>query len=295
MKNLAGKRFHEWTWRVAVALAVWLVAGCGSSDSGAEDGARQATPKQQIETALENAQTGLTERNGRAVCDELSHAETMQLAASAYQGLATCEGVVEALLKRHPVESGDLPDVASIQIVGQRASVEAKQTGKRVPIYYAFDKERGQWKLATVEVLLPADFTPPPLGPGRDFSDPTGLDTKGKIEEVLYDLQGDFPEELGTSVCYELTAAGQREIEQSGIGSGSCPERVPEITRRAMRHGFKPRASEFLSITVNGKRATALVRDPGRPPYRVPFIKGPDRWAMPSLSYSSGIDLEELR
>jgi hypothetical protein len=113
------------------------------------------------------------------------------------------------------------------------------------------------------------------------------------IKETLGDVQADFGGDMPGSICPELTAAGEREIE-SGPGGGrrNCSGTILELQRRMKQRGREPRYSKVLSIRVTGRFATALVVDPNepdKPPYRVPFVKDEFGWALPSLTYAEPI------
>lgn len=277
-----------WVVAAVTAFLALTAAGCGSSTE-------RESVKDQIATALVTLEADLTEGDGDGVCRALPQAASLEIATSGYHSLATCEGVVEAIARRRHV-AGDKArrwSVISVRPNKEGAIARVRETGGQ-PIYIQFKRGGdGRWRLATLEALGTPELRADAAGPGHDYSDPEGP-PKIKIAEVLHDLQGDFPRKLGNSVCYELSRAGRRQVETSGIGSGTCEQRIPEVTRRALSQGFEPMSSKILWIRIDRRRATALVRDPGGPAYRVPFVKEGEDWKMPSLQYVTGLDLDRL-
>jgi hypothetical protein len=134
--------------------------------------------------------------------------------------------------------------------------------------------------------------------PKPDFYDPHGASEEIQIREVITDVQRDFPARIGSGVCHELTPAGRREIVDTGISAyDTCKLIVPEIVRRMRAQGVAPRFPKVLKVTIDGARATALLREPGGEPYRIPLVKLPgidNGWKLPSLALLQPVGNEQL-
>ena len=303
MQTLGGSRPAAAS--VAAVGAIVLCLASSGCEIGGGDGARSANDrladaggaKMQILGALHEIQANLAAGHGAQVCRDLSSVGRIEVVTSGVGEQATCEQVVETIGARGRPATLERPwKVRSVTIRdgGQATILAAGPDGS--PRYVGFVRERrGVWKLATIESLVPGGLDVPTAGPGHDFGDPQDVGPKAAIKEVLYDIQSDFPRGLGSSVCWELSEAGQREIETSGIGSGSCQRRIPSIAKRALAAGFEPRFSRIRSVRIRGGRAGALVREPDGSLRRVPFVKGPHGWKAPSLTVAESIDFDHLR
>lgn len=297
MSDLGRSRWAAWAATISMVAAMSLAAGCGDDEDDHAAKTPPQNPKGAIAKALNGIVSDLAAGNGAGVCGALSRAAAIEVATAGYGRLARCEDVIEAIAAKRGKRDGKALryEVVSARRDGARATALVRTPGER-PRYFGFTQASdGTWRLPGLESLAPDAVRPPPEGPGSDFSDPAQGGAKAKIREVIYDLQGDFPRGLGDSVCFELSAAGRREVEASGIGKGECADRIPEIARRALANGIGPRSSKILSVEVDGGRATAVLRDPGGPPYRAHLTFGPEYWKMARLHYVTGADLEQLR
>lgn len=253
--------------------------------------------KAQIAEALEDVQVSIAAGKGLGVCHELSEQGELAVAESLGRtGIQACKDVISmtAERRRRAGAKSALSEILSIDVNGTTAVAHVEDPDGSTR-YVPFVREGTAWRVTSLALVDDTVVENAPLGPGHDFSDPRGGGPAGDVKETLYDVQGDFPLGLGNSVCFELTAAGRDEIERSGIGAGDCEARLPTITRRALAGGMRPRRSTVLSVRADGRRAIVVVKDPHRPPYRVPFVKTAEGWKLPSLTLVEPLDLKRLR
>jgi hypothetical protein len=285
---------------IAIAIAV-LTTSCG--DGGDGDTSSSSSPpsfKTQVSGLMDEMEDDLEAGDGAGICESLTAETRLEVATAGFQHLTNCAAVFEEVARQRRA-SGLIKrrsKVISTQKYGGNGGALIKNAeGSSGAVSFTANSVGG-WALSKLESLEGMGLVRVAEleGPGHDFGDPANATDKGSVEEVVYDLQGDFPRGLGSSVCYELSAAGQREVESSGIGKGDCVKRIPEIAKRARANGMRPRSSRILSVRISGGQAVAVLRDPGGEPYRARLVDVPqDGWKMERLGYATGIDLERLR
>lgn len=296
MNTLRGRRAQMHAVGATIAVMAFAVgdAGCGDGADG-QAGRVTTTPAEiraEIHDDLPRIQAELVAGNGPGVCESLSGAGEIETVTSGIGRLTECADVVEWIAARgRRLRVDEKPwKVRAITLRDREAMVLAAAADGSSRYATFVETEKGEWKLDSLTALAPAALDNDPLGPGHDFSDPRGVSEKARVAEVVYDIEGDFPRGLGNSVCHELTPAGQRQIEQSAVGSGSCVDRIPEIAKRALAAGIAPRSSKVVSVQVDGRRATALLRDPATPPYRVDLELGSPDWKLVRITALLPID-----
>lgn len=277
----------RWTTSAALLLMLTGAIGCGGDAGGASDGDGSGTEAAIAQTLL-SVQRGLAARDGEAVCGALTATGSYELGRLRGGGPGSCARMVgEIGVREHENWKPKAYEIVSVKLNGARASALLRVAGGepyRVP--FARDKS-GAWRLTSLVLLDVEAVDNPPYGPTRPYVEPPR-----KIpEEDLYDVQGDFARDRGESVCDDLTPAGRRELKPYGPPGESCPDTVRRIKDRLMLGGYQLPFSRLLSVSIDGGRATLLVKDPGRPPYRVPVVIGPGDWKLPSLRYAEPIEL----
>jgi hypothetical protein len=317
---------------VAVALAavtLGLLAGCGGGDddggdakaqSGTSGGAEEISYKRageladiddrlvddppgvkaDVDEVLEDLQVSIALVQGLMACAELSTVAEMAVAQSVGSNdRRACRDVVDAIgeKRRKLGQKSPLSKVLSVSVRGNEATARVLYPDGEIRYIPFVEDSDVVWRASSLDLVDDEAVEPSPEGPGSDKSDPRGLSERELIEEVVYDLEGDFLLGKGSSVCFELTEDGQREIEQSGIGNGGCAQRIPTITKRALARGYQPRYSRIGKVTIDGKRATAVVKPTLRPRQQVHFVKteGLDGgWKATSVR-DIGVDLDKLQ
>lgn len=254
------------------------------------------TDEGQIGETLEDVQVSIAEANGASVCHELTEAAELAVARSGRSSdPRACSDVVRRVAqeRRRRGSKTALSEVLSVKLRGNEATARVRYPDGSVR-FIPFVKEGGiVWKASSLDLIDELIVENPPEGPGHDFTDPHDVGDRAVIREVLYDSEGDFPRELGQSVCHELTPRGQREIVPRARGLYTCEDRMEPIARRALAGGYQPLFSEFRSIRIDGKRATAVVKSPGRKARTVRFVETADGWKLPSVRYI-GVDSKLL-
>ena len=234
-------------------------------------------------------QDGLAAGDGRAVCGALTATGVYELGRLRGGEPGACARVVGEFGKREDeMWKPKTFEVVSVDLHGGRASALVRASGRGAPYRVSFVRDgSGAWKLTSL-VLLDADaIDNPPFGPTHPYEEPP----REIPQEDLYDIQQDFARDRGASVCDDLTPAGRREVLAYGRAGESCEEAVETIKERLVTRGHQLRSSRLLSVSVDGDRATLLVKDPGRPAYRVPVVIGPGDWKLPSLRHAEPIEL----
>ena len=285
-KKSAG-RTEQITWERALEIA-------GADDRQAPAGGGDGD---QIAELLEDVQVSLSAGSGQGVCTELSTGGQMAMARSiGGRDFQSCKDVAHRVSRerRQTGATTDLSEVLSVDVRRKTATARVRYPDGSIRLIPFMKENPWAWKLTTIDLVDENVIENDSLGPGHDFSDPRGVGPKGAIEEVIFDVLGDFPRGLGNSVCHELTPSGRREVERSGIGRGDCEKRLPAMTRRALARGYQPRFAEVEAVRIDGSRATARIAEYGHRPRTVPFVKTGEGWKLPSVGYA-GVELSRLR
>jgi hypothetical protein len=271
----------------AIALAV-IVAGCGSGGESASGFA--AGDQEMIERTLRDVQLGFAAGDGRAVCRELTATGFYELARLRGGTPGACARVIAEIGRRRRKERtrSKVSELVSADIDGDRASALLRDRGGEKTYRVSFIRDKaGSWKLTSLVLLDAEAIDNPPYGPTPPFDEPP----RYIPEEDLYDIQTDFARGRGESVCDDLTPGGRREVRRYGRPGENCADAVRTIKDRLVAGGYQLRSSRLLSVTIAGDRATLLVKDPGRPRYRVPSVRGPGDWKLTSLRHAEPIEL----
>jgi hypothetical protein len=270
-------------YEVGYERAVALVEGSGLAASRSDD------PKA-IEQALREVQLNLAAANGDVVCERLTATGRYELARLRGGNAGACAKVVTEIGQRRQRERkrSKVSKVVAVDLFGSRASALLRDPGAGETYRVPFARDAaGRWLLTSLVLLDAEAIDNPPSGPTPPFVDPP----RRIPREDLVDVQTDFARDRGESVCDDLTTAGQREAESYGRPGESCPDAVRTIKDRLVARGHQLRSSRLLSASIDGGRATLLVKDPGRPAYRVPVVVGPGDWKLTSLRYAEPIQL----
>lgn len=121
---------------------------------------------------------------------------------------------------------------------------------------------------------------------------------RGRLAALLNDLQASFIAVDGKRFCGHLTRGGQAEVVRYGKAvsmPGSCPAIITKISKATRDAGVKQRPSRMLSARINGKKATALVKDANRRPEPMHFVKVDGSWKLPSPGLEDTLKSENLR
>lgn len=252
-----------------------------------------ATDGEQIREVLESVQIGLATGDGRAVCRALTPTGRYELARLRRGGPGACVRVIHEIgqRRRRDGDATDISKVVSVERHGNRASAKVRNTrakpfvGREFGLSFA--KIDGTWRLGSLVLLDTDAIDNLPGGHNPRFYEPPHY----TIPEVLYDVQTDYLRYRGNSVCNDLTQAGQREIEKSGIGgrSETCEEIVPELLARSLAQGLQTWSTKVLSVRRSGNRAMMVVKNDGAKPYRVPVIREEGRWLLPTLTLAEPV------
>jgi len=134
-------------------------------------------------------------------------------------------------------------------------------------------------------------------GGGADSSGDTeasGGDSKADrtaaVNETLEGVQADFIAEDGASYCDRLTAAGARQVEEFGKAYAhgtECAEIITAVAKLTNGAGVEQKPSKLISVKFDGDRATATIRNGGRPPEPMIFVKDGDSWKIPDPGFSA--------
>lgn len=218
-----------------------------------------------------------------SVCFELTTTGRQEIGG----GLETCEVRLPKITRRALLR-GYQPHFSqfrSIEIDGRQAVATVRSFGqgtRRV----RFVKTAEGWKLPSVRYAGNVDplllreaidkssaFGVAHEKPAHDLGDPVGGGPKVEIREVVSDIQLDFAEGIG-GVCPELSKGGERELTgQRNPVLSDCTTVASRLSRQVRRHrAVEPWHSRFISITVKGKKATAVLATPGRGRHKAHFV-----------------------
>jgi hypothetical protein len=108
------------------------------------------------------------------------------------------------------------------------------------------------------------------------------------FQDFLNDIEKDFVNGDGDGYCSRLTASAKKELGALGFTkSKHCAAAVAELSKRTNASGVEQKPTKVLSVEVDGDVATARVRDGGRPPADVRFVKRGGEWKLPTVTDTS--------
>jgi hypothetical protein len=126
-------------------------------------------------------------------------------------------------------------------------------------------------------------------GCGDSGDDPASAENgqTQEISRVFDQFQDAFIAVDGKAVCATLSASGQQEFVALGktlgvTGVDSCAAAVDIIAARTKAAGTEQKLGVIVSAKVSGDRARAMMRDAGRPPVPVPFVRDGGVWKLDS-------------
>lgn len=123
---------------------------------------------------------------------------------------------------------------------------------------------------------------------GGDSSDASAQSgDKAQIKATFVRIEDSFASGDGDAYCDLLTAAAKAQEALVGR-SENCVDGIKDTARRNREAGLKQTPAKILSVTATGDKAIAIVRDPGRQPQKVWFVKQNGKWRMDATKVAQG-------
>jgi hypothetical protein len=118
---------------------------------------------------------------------------------------------------------------------------------------------------------------------GPSAADPSVAGDEDEIASVLRVVQEDYDSGDGRAYCDKLIASEQREVAAFGrsVDRGTtCESTIEASSRLGKEKGVEQRPTRFISARIEGGRAIARVRNGGRAPESMVFLKRRGGWKI---------------